>query len=124
MGEKYKELRESICADQVELSRFRELVINGLMATDLLDKDLKKLRNLRWEMAFSEKPRKSLGFFGDGRSASLAVSALATAPPNESLVELHSFNRKATIVIEHLIQASDVAHTMQVRVKPRDYVFD
>jgi hypothetical protein len=56
--------------------------------SDIMDKDLKQLRNSRWEKAFSER----------------AVTAV------DQTVNLH---RKATIVIEHLIQASDVAHTMQ-----------
>jgi hypothetical protein len=56
------------------------------MATDICDKDLKTLRNKRWEVAFDPTIKES---------ASQAT------------------NRKATIVIEHLIQASDVAHTMQ-----------
>ena len=50
------------------------------------DKDLKELRNARWERAFSETS---------------VSDPIATR------------HRKATIVIEHLIQASDVAHTMQ-----------
>jgi hypothetical protein len=54
-----------------------------------MDKELKELRNGRWQKAFfSESPSLS--------------------------EEVHmTVNRKATIVIEHLIQASDVAHTMQ-----------
>ena len=59
-----------------------------------MDKDLKALRNARWDKAFSE-------------SAS-------------SDTEKEAVNRKATIVIEHLIQASDVAHTMQVRLHVND----
>ena len=55
-----------------------------------MDKDLKALRNARWEKAFSKT---KMGSKVD--SASDAI------------------NRKATIVIEHLIQASDVSHTMQ-----------
>lgn len=55
-----------------------------------MDKDLKALRNLRWEKAFRQD------------------KILAQ---NET--EKESIDRKATIVIEHLIQASDVAHTMQ-----------
>ena len=58
------------------------------MATDIMDKDLKQLRNQRWDKAFSEGSR-------------LGESVIVNT------------NRKATIVIEHLIQASDVAHTMQ-----------
>lgn len=53
-----------------------------------MDKDLKALRNKRWEKTFADK---SQG--GD--------------------YEDDDVNRKATIVIEHIIQASDVAHTMQ-----------
>ena len=58
------------------------------MATDLADKDLKKLRNDRWDKTFSENQ------------------------PEEAAIN-DMRDRKATIVIEHLIQASDVSHTMQ-----------
>jgi 3'5'-cyclic nucleotide phosphodiesterase len=61
------------------------------MATDIVDKELKALRNARWEKAFSETCDDFL--FND--------------------TDRKRVNRKATIVIEHLIQASDVAHTMQ-----------
>ena len=60
------------------------------MATDIMDKDIKNLRNGRWEKEFSEE-----------------IDASNTDSSTEAL------NRKATIVIEHLIQASDVSHTMQ-----------
>jgi hypothetical protein len=69
------------------MKRFRQLIVNSVMATDIMDKDLKNLRNRRWEKAFSED-----------------------SPSENSATAVH---RKATIVIEHLIQASDVAHTMQ-----------
>lgn len=87
MDTEFNELRATICKTNEELQRFREIVVNSVMATDIVDKELKALRNGRWEKAFS----------GDSSddSASAAV------------------NRKATIVIEHLMQASDVAHTMQ-----------
>jgi hypothetical protein len=84
----YKELRKTIAATPEEMSRFRQLVINVVMATDICDKQLKELRNNRWNCAFSKD-----------------------APVDES--EEQARNRKATIVIEHLIQASDIAHTMQ-----------
>lgn len=83
----FSALRGAICANDSEMARFRQLVVNTVMATDVLDKDLKLLRNERWERAFAE-----------------------TA---ESSASRDAVNRKATIVIEHLIQASDVAHTMQ-----------
>merc|ERR1711935_779735 len=72
-------------------NRFRQLVVNAVCATDIIDKDLKNARNKRWEKAFSVE-----------RSSQESMSPLE-----------EQINRKATIVIEHIIQASDVAHTMQ-----------
>ena len=96
----YKDLRAALCSDMAELSRFRQLVVNSVMATDLGDKELKELRNGRWNKAFKKT----------------SPTALQGAPVFEiETSESYSdaVNRKATIVIEHLIQASDVSHTMQ-----------
>lgn len=87
MKEEYKDLRALIYQTDAELIRFRQLIVNSVMATDIADRELKVLRNNRWDRAFSE----------------------AVADTNQH----DTVNRKATIVIEHLIQASDVAHTMQ-----------
>lgn len=57
-----------------------------VLATDIFDKELNDLRKMRWERAFS----------GDKDDLSINDSDL-----------------RATIVIEHIIQASDVSHTMQ-----------
>jgi 3'5'-cyclic nucleotide phosphodiesterase len=92
MDAKYKDLRAALFSDNAELTRFRKLVVNGVMATDILDKDLKTLRNNRWDKAFKVDPTH-------------------TVSPMEEQRDV--INRKATIVIEHLIQASDVSHTMQ-----------
>jgi len=60
-----------------------------------MDKQLGSLRGARWAKAFSKKEE-------DGHD------------PEQSFEQRRrNVNRKATIVIEHLIQASDVAHTMQ-----------
>jgi 3'5'-cyclic nucleotide phosphodiesterase/Adenylate and Guanylate cyclase catalytic domain len=85
MSPKYVDLRGCIYSNEEELRRFRQLVVNTVMATDIVDKELQALRKARWETAFSD-----------------------TKAPDEL-----DMNRKATIVIEHLIQASDVSHTMQ-----------
>jgi 3'5'-cyclic nucleotide phosphodiesterase len=90
MDDQFADLRSAIYTTEVERQRFRGLVVNSVMATDIMDKDLKAARNVRWEKAFSEQV-------------------------NEEKDPRVTINRKATIVIEHLIQASDVAHTMQVR---------
>jgi len=57
-----------------------------------MDKEIGQARKKRWAVAFGEE-------------------GVAEAPDAS---KLDSVNRKATIVIEHLIQASDVSHTMQV----------
>ena len=89
MEDCYKDLRRTIYCNEVEFKRFRQLIVNTVLATDIMDKSLGELRKARWNKAFAEQPRVHE----------------TTAKDN--------VNRKATIVIEHLIQASDVAHTMQ-----------
>eukprot|EP00980_Cylindrotheca_fusiformis_P001909 scaffold437_cov111-Cylindrotheca_fusiformis.AAC.7 len=94
MQDEYEDFRACIYQTREDLHRFRQLVVNTVMATDIVDKELQALRKDRWETAFSENTLIDLS----GKS-------------EES--ETDRENRKATIVIEHLIQASDVAHTMQ-----------
>ena len=89
MEDRYAKLRYAIFQDDTEKQRFRQLVVNSVMATDIMDKDSKHLRNSRWKKAFSES------------------SVTMDESPKDAT------DRKATIVIEHLIQASDVSHTMQ-----------
>ena len=85
----YEDLRRCIFSTQEELDRLRQLIINAVMATDVMDKELGALRKKRWVLAFNT----------------------ASEGSRESSSDMA--NRKATIVIEHLIQASDVCHTMQ-----------
>eukprot|EP00980_Cylindrotheca_fusiformis_P003257 scaffold735_cov116-Cylindrotheca_fusiformis.AAC.27 len=87
MGKEYEALRACIYHSEDDLRRFRQLVVNTVMATDIVDKELQALRKARWETAFAE-------------------TSIQDA-------NLSSDDCKATIVIEHLIQASDVSHTMQ-----------
>jgi hypothetical protein len=89
MESRFELLRNSLCATQDEVKRFRQLVVNAVMATDIMSADLKLVRNNRWNTAFY--PDK--GMINEDPSITT--------------------NRKATIVIDHLIQASDVCHTMQ-----------
>jgi len=78
----YKDLQKCIYANNDrEFRRFRNLVVNSVIATDIFDKDLKSFRNARWDKAFHQ---------GNNDT-----------------------NLMATIVIEHIIQAADVSHTMQ-----------
>jgi 3'5'-cyclic nucleotide phosphodiesterase len=85
MSERFTKLRQVLFETNEELLRFRQFIVNVVLATDIFDKELNDRRKARWLRAFCEN---------------------ATVDPDHS-------NRKATIVIEHIIQASDVSHTMQ-----------
>jgi class 3 adenylate cyclase len=87
MEDKYRRLRACIFSNIQEEKRFRELVVDAVLATDIADKELGTLRKSRWEQAFTTK------------------SWTQTADLD--------MDRKATIVFEHIIQASDVCHCMQ-----------
>jgi len=88
MKDEYVALRRCICPTAEDLDRFHDLIVTVVLATDIVDKDLKAERNARWAKVFSES--------GDNV---------------DDMDELNQL--RATIVIEHLIQASDVCHTMQ-----------
>lgn len=64
------------------------------MATDIMDKDLGSARKARWTKAFATDEDDAQAKTDEDKKANV-------------------INRKATIVLEHLMQASDVAHTMQ-----------
>ena len=91
MDPRFERLRKCIYQTNVERKRFRQLVINSVMATDIADRQVNENRQSKWDKAFRRSP-------GDGASA---------------LQIQEDMNRKATAVIEHIIQVSDVAHTMQ-----------
>jgi class 3 adenylate cyclase len=88
MGESFKHLQKCLFSTKAELMRFRQLLVNLVMATDIFEKEMKSIRESRWERVFHSD-------ISDGLSTS------------------EFRNLKATIVIEHIIQAADVAHTMQ-----------
>jgi len=97
----YSKLWGCIFSNETELQHFRQVVVNTVMATDIMDKELGAARKIRWERAFQN-------------------------PDNLSDSIQETTNRKATVVIEHLIQASDISHTMQhwhVYVKWNEYLF-
>jgi class 3 adenylate cyclase len=84
MTDRFTKMREYIFETQAELVRFRQLLVNMVLATDIFDKDFNQLRKDRWQRAF-----------------------------HENLPDSVAKDLRATIVMEHIIQASDVAHTMQ-----------
>lgn len=84
----FANLRAAIFSDEIEFKRFRQLLVNSVMATDIFDKELKAIRDSRWEKAFDKEIERA-----------------------ECSTRIFT-NRRATIVIEHVIQAADIAHCM------------
>jgi class 3 adenylate cyclase len=91
MEPSYKELQNCIFADAAGYKRFRNVVVNSVIATDFFDKELNDLRDARWLKAFHPED-----FNGEKEDEMFSL-----------------MNAKATLVIENIIQASAVAHTMQ-----------
>jgi hypothetical protein len=102
MGPRFKDLRQCMFTNIRDVKRFRQYVVNLVIATDIFDKDMKELRNSRWKKAFDEGSMYSFSKQSDGGGSCA----------NQSQVEEGS-NLKATLVLEHIIQAADVSHTMQ-----------
>ena len=98
MDPDFNELRLCLFENKQEIERFRQLVVNSIMATDVFDPELVKLRNERWSKAFPNSET------AEGGEISRQESFVGQG---------HHMDLKATVVIEHIIQASDVAHTMQ-----------
>mmetsp|Transcript_3797 Transcript_3797/g.10667 ORF Transcript_3797/g.10667 Transcript_3797/m.10667 type:complete len:705 (+) Transcript_3797:1426-3540(+) len=98
---KYDAFRACIYSNEAELRWFRSLAVNAVIATDIMDSDLKHNRDRRWAIAYPPSP---------------TVTAAATTPANNGN-DAPSSNAhtdlQLTVVLEHLLQASDVAHTMQ-----------
>ncbi|CAJ1941243.1 unnamed protein product [Cylindrotheca closterium] len=87
MSDTYRNLHKCLFESLEEKQRLRHLLVNCVMATDIFDQNLRETRKIRWEKVFHK-------------------NSAASYEDDES-------NTKATIVIEQLMQASDVSHTMQ-----------
>eukprot|EP00977_Amphora_coffeiformis_P019489 scaffold7295_cov167-Amphora_coffeaeformis.AAC.11 len=101
----FPDLRRAICATQGEVRRFRQLLVNLVLATDVLDVDHREARDQRWDKVFDVLPN------GSGH--------------HDNDPEVYS--RKATILAEVLLQAADIGHTMQhwhIFRKWNEYLFE
>lgn len=77
MKPQYKHLQQCIFGNESELSRFRQMVVNLVMATDIFDSKMKELRNNRWEKAFQTE---------------------STSDDRQD-----TFDYRATVVLEHIV---------------------
>lgn len=87
----YKDLRECLFGSQEDVELFRSLLVKSVMSTDVFDKDQASARVNRW----------------NALQSGLAQSSKSRA--SEESLSL----QKAAVVVEHLIQISDVSHTVQ-----------
>jgi 3'5'-cyclic nucleotide phosphodiesterase len=103
LSEDYSNVRRTICPTVDALQRFRQLVINCVMATDIMDSSLRERRTARFEQTFMD--------------TTLSDQAEKSRVEQSAVVELgqssDKLNAKASVVMELLMQAADVAHTMQ-----------
>jgi 3'5'-cyclic nucleotide phosphodiesterase len=84
MEDRFLDFRLALCPTKNEVLRFRKFLVHLVLATDIMDAGLRELYVSRWTQVFEG---------GD---------KIIPAPSTQS-----------TLVLQHLIQASDVSHTMQ-----------
>ena len=91
-----------IFSNEADVKRFRKYLVNAVLSTDIFDKDLIELRESRWATAFKSPPESAKPLPNDDDDDN----------NSKSLDEKISKDRRATIIIESIIQASDVSHCM------------
>jgi len=74
MTDEFQSLRQCIYTTEDEMRRFRQLVINVVLATDICDKDLGAERKARWAVAFAdESPVNSTPAIDMDRKATIVI---------------------------------------------------
>ena len=86
---RFSKLRKTIYTEHSEMLLFHQLVFRSVLATDIDDWGLLNVRNARWKTVFESQRQPC------------------------SLNDPETAGSKAALVIDVLMQASDVAHTMQ-----------
>ena len=103
MESQYAALRGCIYKTREEFQMFRQTVVNCVISTDIFDEKLSNKRAQKWDMAFN------------GKHSEMTVEDLCSL--------------RGTVVLEYLMQAANVAHTMQnwnlylVRFIPSFFLF-
>jgi 3'5'-cyclic nucleotide phosphodiesterase len=97
MDPSFTDLRAAIYTTREEYHHFRQVVVNAVVSTDLFDNELNEARQRRWDLAFPPS--------SDAREEA--------APESSKIGQKDLEDRQATVVMEYMVQASDVAHTMQ-----------
>jgi hypothetical protein len=96
----FEDLRNCIYTNIDEFDRFRSTIITLVLATDIMDQQLGALRRERWTKAFNKD------------NASLIGDSDSSNEDNRTVVN----NRKATLVMEHLIQVREWRYHASIRL--------
>jgi hypothetical protein len=96
-------LRGAIFGTDEDESRFRQLLINVVIATDITDRERRAGERERWEAAFRNDSGSEYNWEKEWQNNS------------DRQLPTIDVSLKATVVLEQIVLASDVAHTMQVR---------
>jgi hypothetical protein len=92
--EQFHGLRACIFPSRREYERFRAMVVNTVMSTDIADAALRAFNNRKWEKAFGTKIM--------NEEMEYRVSS-----------STEDRNRKATVLMDLIMMSSDISHTMQ-----------
>lgn len=105
MDDDFDQLRSCICSNKTELRRFRQLMVNGIMATDISCPELRAARRDRWVRAFNDSQ--------DSTTASSTATNGGGFRASRSRDLLRDSDGKATAVYECVVQAAVYAPAMQ-----------
>jgi len=107
MQPRFQRIRECLYTTTTERKRFRQVLINAVMATDISDRSTLHEQQRKWNLAFRD--------FDDGGDADDMSSRFSQSGKDAKATAKKDLdNRRATVVIEHLIQIANIAHMMQV----------
>ena len=125
MKDSYADLRRTIYATPAELDRFRHLVLKCVQATHITNDQFTTAREDRWARAFpsslaivgdngtTKDDRSEVSSCGSSSMLDMEVEVDSNNVDSEDDVIDETWNSKALVVIEYIIQASDWAHCMQ-----------
>ena len=101
MKPEFGNLRRCICGSDGDESRFRQLLINVVIATDITDRERRAGERERWQEAFLNDNSDDFNWEKEWQNKS-----------DDKLPDI-DVSLKATVVLEQIVLASDIAHTMQ-----------
>ena len=97
----FSNLRQTMFGSDDDESRFRQLLINVVIATDITDRERRAGERVRWETAFDKDSASDFNWEKEWQNKS------------DDKLPAIDISLKATVVLEQIVLASDVAHTMQ-----------